>query len=261
MHGAEMRDPGPMLSVRIDRKAFASRRGDARQVLRDIAFSVHGGEVVALLGASGSGKTTTLRILLGLDPVYEGEMRINARRVGVMLQEPLLLPWLDVAANLRLVVPRGDPAPDIGALLNRVQLPGAAPLFPRQLSLGMARRAALARALAVSPDVLVLDEPFASLDARTGAALGQVVADHAKSDGAAVLMAMHDVGQALAIAARLLILAGQPATLAADLTVPADAGRRAALLTSLTTAFPFLTGDRPDEAYPDQPKQAFLGNV
>jgi len=224
-----------MLSLRIDRKVFASR-----DVLRDIEFAVRGGEVVALLGPSGIGKSTVLRMLLGLDRAYDGQVRIAARRVGVMFQEPCLLPWLDVAANLRLVVGRGDPAPDIGALLDRVQLPGAAALFPRQMSLGMARRAALARALAVSPDLLVLDEPFASLDARMGAALADVVAEQARAAGAAVLMATHDVGQALTVASRLLILAGEPATLADDVAVPEDPGARAALRGALTARFAFL---------------------
>jgi NitT/TauT family transport system ATP-binding protein len=254
-----MRDPGPMLSVRIDSKVFASGHNQPRPVLRDIAFSIHCGEVVALLGASGTGKSTTLRILLGLEPAFAGDLRINARRVGVVFQEPFLLPWLDVAANLRLVVARGDPAPNIAALLDRVQLPAAAALYPRQLSLGMARRAALARALAVSPDLLVLDEPFASLDARMGLALGQVVAEQAQAAGTAVLIAMHDLGTALAIASRLLILAEKPATLAAEIVVPVDACARAALRVSLAKAFPFLAAEPNFGAGPHQPQQAVFG--
>jgi NitT/TauT family transport system ATP-binding protein len=250
-----MRDPGAMLSARIDRKSFPSGRHGARPALRDIAFSVRGGEVVALLGPSGIGKSTVLRILLGLDRAYEGQVRIAARRIGVMFQEPRMLPWLDVAANLRLVVGRGDSPPDIAALLERVWLPGGAALLPRQLSLGMARRAALARALAVSPDLLMLDEPFASLDARMGSALGEVVADQAHTSGAAVLMATHDLGQALSIASRLLILAGGPATLAADVAVPADSAVRVALRASLTATFSFLAGSGDRETDQGQPAE------
>ena len=126
-----------------------------------------------------------------------------------------------------------------------VRLPDAGGLYPRQLSLGMARRAALARALAVSPEVLVLDEPFASLDPQLAAALADVVERWTRDTGAAVLLATHDLAQALQLASRVLVLAGTPATLAADVAVPAgsDAAARAALHAKLTGQFRFF---RPD---------------
>ncbi len=230
-----------MLDVRIEQKAFVSRDGRRRTVLRDVAFSVGHGEVVALLAPSGTGKSTILRIVLHLDEAFEGTIRHGAERVGVMFQEPRLLPWLTVADNLRLVVTDPMPKPDIGALLDRVRLPNAAALYPRQISLGMARRASLARALAVSPDLLVLDEPFASLDPQLAGALAAVVAGWARDTGAAVLLATHELAQALQFASRLLILSGQPATLAADLPVPAASGpARAALHASVVESFGFL---------------------
>ena len=230
-----------MLEVRIIRKDFVASGGRRRTVLRDVAFSVRGGEVVGLFGPSGTGKSTTLRIALKLDGAFDGTVRRDAERVGVMFQEPRLLPWLTVGDNLRLVVADGMPMPDIGALLDEVRLPNAEALFPRQLSLGMARRASLARALAVSPDLLVLDEPFASLDAQLSASLGLVVAGWARRTGAAVLLATHDLAQTLQFASRLLILSGQPATLAADLPVRAkDDVARAALQASIVATFGFL---------------------
>jgi NitT/TauT family transport system ATP-binding protein len=234
-----------MFEVRIDRKVFAGADGAQRVVLRDIAFSAGRGEVIALFGASGIGKSTTLRILLGLDTDFDGRVRRGGLRAGVMFQDPRLLPWLTVEQNLRLVVTDGMPQPDIAALLAMVRLPNAAGLYPRQLSLGMARRAALARALAVSPEVLVLDEPFASLDPQLAAALADAVERWTRDTGAAVLLATHDLTQALQLASRVLVLAGVPATLAADVAVPAggDAAERAALHAGLTERFSFF---RPD---------------
>jgi ABC-type nitrate/sulfonate/bicarbonate transport system ATPase subunit len=232
-----------MFDARIDRKAFVSGNDMQRIVLRDIAFSIDRGEVIALLGPSGIGKSTTLRILLGLDDAFEGRIRRGSGRTGVMFQEPRLLPWLTVAENLRLVVTDDMPQPDITALLKMVRLPDAGGLYPRQLSLGMARRAALARALAVSPEVLVLDEPFASLDSQLAAALSDVVERWTRETGAAVLLATHDLVHALQLASRVLILAGVPATLAADVTVPAgsDAATRNAIHAKLVSQFSFFS--------------------
>ena len=207
-------------------------------MLRDVAFTVGRGEVIGLLGPSGVGKTTLLRILLGLDNDFEGEVRRDYGRAGVVFQEPRLLPWLTVAENISLVVTGGTRPPEIDGLLDTVQLGGAGGLRPGQLSLGMARRVALARALAVAPDLLVLDEPFASLDARSGATLGGVVARWARDAEAAVIVATHDLAQVMPLVSRLLILTGAPATLQADLPVP-DGGD-AGLYTRVVAEFGFL---------------------
>jgi ABC-type nitrate/sulfonate/bicarbonate transport system ATPase subunit len=222
-----------MLEVGIIRKQFGGRI-----VLRDVAFSVARGEAVGLLGPSGIGKSTLLRILLGLDVAFEGRVRRDYRKAGVVFQEPRLLPWLTVAENVRLVVTEGTKQPDIDGLLDTVHLGGAGALRPGQLSLGMARRVALARALAVSPDLLVLDEPFASLDARLGAALADSMARWARQTGAAVVLATHDLAQVMQLVSRLLILTGTPATLQAD--VPVSSGSEAAQHAKLVADFGFL---------------------
>jgi ABC-type nitrate/sulfonate/bicarbonate transport system ATPase subunit len=222
------------LSVAIARKAYAGRA-----VLDEVEFEVEPREVVALFGASGTGKSTTLRIALGLDRDFTGQVHRGPGRVGVMFQEPRLLPWLTLAENIRLVATEGVPAPDIGALLASVGLADAAGLLPRALSLGMARRAALARALAVAPALLVLDEPFASLDPALAATLAARVAAEAREGGAAVLIATHGLDQALTIADRVLVLHGSPARLAADLPVAGN-GSAGALRSLLLARFPFL---------------------
>ncbi len=215
--------------------AIAAKLYGARPVLRDVRFRAGAGEVLALLGASGTGKSTTLRIAMGLDTEFEGHVHRPPGRLGVVFQEPRLLPWLSTADNLRLVA---DGAP-VSDLLAEVGLAGAEAVMPRALSLGMARRAALARALAVRPTVLVLDEPFASLDAQRTAALATLVARQARAQGITVLLATHDLAPALAVADRILVLAGHPATLQADIprTEYPDAE---ALRGELLARFPFL---------------------
>jgi ABC-type nitrate/sulfonate/bicarbonate transport system ATPase subunit len=231
-----------VFEVNIRTKTYASAGGVVRQVLRDIAFTAQPGEVLALVGRSGIGKSTILRIALGLDRAFKGTAVLPPGRTGVMFQEPRLLPWMTVGDNLRLVRPAHAPPPDIAGLLNEAMLPDVANLLPSELSLGMARRVALARAMAVDPDTLVLDEPFASLDRSLAAALATRIAARAARRRMTVLLSTHDIDQALAMASRILVLAGQPATLAADLPVPpgTDAASVARLRTDLLSRFSFL---------------------
>jgi NitT/TauT family transport system ATP-binding protein len=234
--------PGDVLEVRIASKTYRSGTGPGRHVLRDIAFSASPGSVLALFGPSGTGKTTTLRIVTGLDTEFSGRVKRSSSRLGVMFQEPNLAPWLTVEDNLRLVVTEGVPDPDIPAILEEVGVAGSGKSLPRQLSLGMARRVAFARALAVSPGVLILDEPFASLDRQAAGGLAAVIRRRADDTGATVLLATHDLGHVLPIADRILILFGQPATLVADVAVPSrmDAAARMQFRGELLARFPFL---------------------
>ncbi len=224
-----------MLDARIRRKRLPS----GEILLREVAVQAGAGDVVALLGASGTGKTATLRILLGLDRDFEGAVGNSARRVGAVFQEPRLLPWRTIGDNIRLVVPPGRPSPDIGGLLREVGLDDAEALYPRQASLGMARRAALARAMAITPDLLILDEPFASLD--PGSA-GRIAAYLSRAGDIPMVVAMHDVGRATAMATRIIVLSGRPATLAHQVEIAADAtdADRAVIRTDLIRQFPFL---------------------
>ncbi len=225
-----------MLDARITTKRLPS--GDV--LLRDVHLTAGPGEIVALLGASGTGKTSTLRILLGLDGDFEGTVRRSATRVGAVFQEPRLLPWRSVADNIRLVIPSGQNTPDIGALLRDVGLVGSETLYPGQLSLGMARRAALARALAIAPDLLVLDEPFASLDPGTSGVIAACLASVQRTRRAAIVIVLHDIDLATALATRIVVLAGRPATVAyqADIAAGAD---RATVRAELIRQFPFVS--------------------
>lgn len=236
------------LLVHIETKSYADPSGCRREVLRDISFGGGAGEIMALLSPSGAGKTTTLRIILGLDRDFVGEVRCPHGRIGVMFQEPRLLPWLTVEANLRLVTSSNTKEADtdeITSLLVAVGLAGTETLHPKALSLGMARRVALVRALLGHPLLLVLDEPFASLDRKSAADLMGLISRAARRDGALVLLTTHDLDQALGFADRLLLLAGQPARLAADCPTRAEISSRDATLNpdlkeTLLTRFPFL---------------------
>jgi NitT/TauT family transport system ATP-binding protein len=134
----------------------------------------------------------------------------------MVFQEPRLLPWLTVAGNLRLVQPDLSDR-DIAFFLALAGLPDCAGLAPKTLSLGMARRVAVARALAVRPSLLLMDEPFASLDLRLGSQIGRDITVHARSLGAITVIATHDLEQALTITDRILVLGGSlPAQLVED---------------------------------------------
>ena len=229
--------PGVMrLDVRVLRKHFA---GQAQPVLGLIAFSAQPGECLALLAPSGTGKTTLLRIVLGLDRAFDGAVQSSARCTAVVFQDPRLVPWLSVRENIRLVAPDA-PEADIRGYLRQLEVEDCAGLRPAEISLGMARRVAIARALAVCPDLLILDEPFASLDPQLTARVAGVVTRHARRLGSTVLLATHDVEQVLTTADRVLILEGCPAGLAADIDVQ---NQGPSMLPALRRQFAFLSAE------------------
>ncbi len=239
------------LAVRIAGKSYLDAAGQRHEVLGEVRFEATPGEVLALLAPSGMGKTTILRIVLGLEQDFEGEVRLPGGRLGVMFQEPRLLPWLTVGANLRLIA--GDEAAEISPLLAEVGLAGTEALHPKALSLGMARRVALVRALLGRPAVLVLDEPFASLDPKSAAGLSQMISRAAHQEGAMVLLSTHNLDPVLGCADRVLVLAGKPARLAADWptgtrAAPANGMAGRVLKQRLLNQFPFLGAEPAEEA-------------
>src|ERR1700728_3992784 len=161
-------DPGRFdpqrLDVRIKRKSYRSPSRGRLDVLGDLSITLASGEVAAIVGPSGCGKTTLLRIIVGLDRDFEGSVRLPAHgKLGVVFQEPRLLPWRTVDHNVRLAAPDASDAA-LTALFSTLGLGEHRRHYPGELSLGLARRVALARAFAVDPELLVLDEPFVSLD-------------------------------------------------------------------------------------------------
>ncbi|MGX7677368.1 ABC transporter ATP-binding protein [Jatrophihabitans sp. DSM 45814] len=177
--------------------------GDTR-VLTDLDLSIPAGEFVALLGASGCGKSTLLRILAGLDAGITGQVEV-ARARAVAFQTPRLLPWKRVWRNVVLGLPKANKA-DAVAALSEVNLAHRVDAWPATLSGGEAQRVSLARALVRSPDLLLLDEPFAALDALTRLTAQELVVELWRKHSPAVLLVTHDVDEALRLADRVLVM-------------------------------------------------------
>jgi NitT/TauT family transport system ATP-binding protein len=203
-----------VIRLRLRAKAF-----DAVPVLGAIDITLARGEVLALLGPSGAGKTTLLRILAGLEEDFDGEVLRgdSTIRMGYLFQEARLMPWLTAEQNVALVV-GGDRRRACDAL-EAVGLGDTVGRFPHQLSGGMQRRVALARALVVEPDLLLLDEAFVSLDEPTALELKRRLLVYCERAAPALVLVSHDLGEALALADRICFLGGSPARIVHSLDV------------------------------------------
>jgi len=192
-------------------------------VLQGIDLTIRAGEFVALLGRSGSGKSTLLRTLAGLDPAPAGSLLVPANK-SVVFQEPRLMPWKRVWRNVTLGLRAADPKARAEAALAEVGLSHRLNAWPLTLSGGEAQRAALARALVREPALLLLDEPFAALDALTRLRMQELVTALWRAHQPAVLLVTHDVDEALSLADRMLML--ENGKIAHDLTVELPRPRR-----------------------------------
>jgi ABC-type nitrate/sulfonate/bicarbonate transport system ATPase subunit len=215
------------LEVDISSKAFESAAGKRHNVLADIRFSLAKGEVGVVIGPSGCGKSTLLRILAGLDSNFEGTvLRPQKVRIGMVFQEPRLLPWRSVEENVRLAAPDIDEA-RLTALFAVLELSAHRSHFPGELSLGLARRVALARAFAVDPNFLVLDEPLASLDDALSARMRDEIAQFVAKPARMSILVTHDLDDAARLGDRLLILSERPASLRHIVPIATPRGERA----------------------------------
>jgi ABC-type nitrate/sulfonate/bicarbonate transport system ATPase subunit len=207
------------LEVDIASKTFRNAAGEQHDVIAGVSFALDAGEVGVLVGPSGCGKSTMLRILTGLDPDFQGRVSRPAdARIGFVFQEPRLLPWRSVEENVRLVAPLADEA-KLSALFEILELNAHRNHFPGELSLGLARRVALARAFAVEPAFLILDEPLASLDAALAARLRDQIAMLMDNRSMITLLVTHDVDDAVRLGDRLFLLSPRPARVLADLPI------------------------------------------
>jgi sulfonate transport system ATP-binding protein len=220
-----------LLDLVLHRKQF----GD-KLVLRNVRLEIEEGEIVTLVGASGCGKSTLLRIVAGLDTEHDGIVQLNGKRqdgltrdIRFVFQEPRLFPWLTVAQNISFDLGHAERhRARVDELLAEVGLEGRGNALPKELSGGQAQRVALARGLFTRPRVLLLDEPFSAVDAFTRIKLQDLLLRLAHAHGVTVLMVTHDIGEAVHLADRVLVMDADPGTVSAVLEIDLPhAGRRA----------------------------------
>src|SRR5271166_5223485 len=239
-----------LLELKDVSKSFTHANGTLR-VLENISYGIDDGEFVALVGPSGCGKSTLLRIMNGIMPptsgqvLYQGKQtdRINLE-CALVFQSFALLPWLSVKANVEMgLEARGLPPAEREArasvYIDKVGLDGFEEAYPRELSGGMKQRVGFARALAVEPKLLFMDEPFSALDALTAITLREELLDMWQAPGMPVhtmVMVTHIIEEAVELADRVIVMAATPGRIVADLTVelPRPRDKRAAAFNTMT---------------------------
>jgi len=222
-----------LLELKNVSRSFAHAKGSLK-VLESINFAVEEGELVAIVGPSGCGKSTLLRIINGLIPPTSGQVLYQGKQVdginpecALVFQSFALMPWLSVKANVELGLEARGIAPAerekrAGIYIDKVGLDGFEEAYPRELSGGMKQRVGLARALAVEPRVLLMDEPFSALDALTAITLREELIDLWQSPDMPVktiLIVTHIIEEAVELADRILVFSANPGRVAADLKV------------------------------------------
>lgn len=222
---------GVDIEVRNVSKRFQARSGEA-EALRDVSLQFRAGEFVALVGPSGCGKTTLLNMIAGLETVDEGEIRVGGRRVKgpgpdrtVIFQEAGLFPWLSVRANVEygLRIQRVSPVERlrrVESALRAVQLARFADALVHELSGGMRQRIAVARAMVLQPDVLLMDEPFSALDLRTRELLEREVEELWTKFRPTVVFVSHHIKAALLLADRVFVFGARPGRLLREFRIP-----------------------------------------
>lgn len=221
--------PGPDLNVTIAIKSF----GNGEPIFRDFNVAIAAGSVTAILGPSGIGKSTLLRLIAGIDPEFEGSILIDGTPAklspppGFVFQDPRLLPWLTAFDNVQ-TARQAMSGNEARAALARTGMSDSAELFPHQLSGGMQRRVALARALALNARLLLLDEPFVSLDRELVEEMHDVLSTLLDQSAPTTLLVTHIAEDAARLADRVLLLAGRPATIVADIALPTPRRQRTA---------------------------------
>lgn len=231
-----------IIELKSVRKAFVSADGKARPVLEGVDFALREGEIVAMLGQSGSGKSTMLRIMAGLIAADDGQVLYRgmplfgpAKGISMVFQSFALFPWLTVQKNVELGleaqgVPSGERTERAGEAIALIGLSGFEGALPRELSGGMRQRVGIARALVMRPEVLLMDEAFSALDVLTGERLRDDILDlwqSGKIPTKAILVVSHNIEEAVMMADRVLIFASDPGRIRTDLAIDLERPRQA----------------------------------
>jgi NitT/TauT family transport system ATP-binding protein len=219
------------IQININSKTYpAVEQAGHHLAIADLKLSLKSGEFICLVGPSGCGKTTLLNIVAGLDNDYDGEIIVDQQhtrpKIGYIFQNPRLLPWRTVRENIELALDshshaeHGNQSNVIDALLETMQLTQSQNVYPERLSLGMSRRVSIIRAFAVDPDVLLMDEPFVSLDAPTARQVRELLLKLWQQRPHTVLFVTHDLREAIALADRLIFLSAAPMHVISEIVVP-----------------------------------------
>ena len=216
-----------LLELCIDSKTYLSADGTPVEVVRGLKLRLETGTFGALIGPSGCGKTTILKIAAGIDPDFRGYIRTpGAGRLGIVFQEPRLLPWRTVEDNIRLAMPAHAAGADLTDLIEILGLGAHMARYPGELSLGLARRTAVARAFALRPDFLLLDEPFVSLDEAVAARLRDELVALTARTRATTLLVTHNLDEAIQLSDRLFFLSDRPTRIIVERSLPPPRGTR-----------------------------------
>jgi NitT/TauT family transport system ATP-binding protein len=216
----------------VEFRNVAKRFGDGAVVLDGISFSANPGEFISLIGPSGCGKSTLLRLLAGLSPVTGGELIVDgttpaaaAAKLAFVFQEPTLLPWLNVAHNVEMPqklqgVSTAERQSTRQRVLELVRLADKADAYPRQLSGGQKMRVSLARALALTPTIMLLDEPFGALDEMTREHLNEELLAIHEQQAWTAFFVTHSVAEAVFLSDRILVMSAKPGRIHSEIAVP-----------------------------------------
>ncbi len=219
------------ITIQINDKSYRNKTDKTtKQVIKDLNINLGNNEFVCLVGPSGCGKTTLLNILAGLDAQFtgsisQGEQQDTPPKVGYVFQNPRLLPWRTVSENITLA--SNAQADTLDFLLNSMGLATEKDSFPEHLSLGMSRRVSIIRAFALDPDLLLMDEPFVSLDPPTARQARQLLINLWTKRPHKVLYVTHDLREAISLADRLIFLHSQPMSVITEVTVTIPRNQRA----------------------------------
>ncbi len=202
--------------VTLVKVEHVSKHFEKLDIFNDLSFEIVAGQTVALLGPSGCGKTTLIRMIADLDENYTGQISRNYQKIGYVFQEPRLIPWKSVYDNLRFVLEDDE---KINEALRIMKLDGFQDYRPAKLSGGMRQRVNLARALLDEPDLLLLDEPFTSLDLHTKLSIIEDILEGKKQRTFSMIIVTHDVREALLMADRIILLSNKPTKILEELDV------------------------------------------
>ncbi len=214
------------IKIQINNKTYSGKQTNNQdhQAIGNLDLTIQTHEFVCLVGPSGCGKTTLLNIIAGLDKNYQGKITFphtqHQPKIGYVFQNPRLLPWHTVRENIELACQSPVSEKTLDALLDTMQLTRVQNAYPEHLSLGMSRRVAIIRAFAIDPDILLMDEPFVSLDAPTARQVRELLLQLWQQRPHTVLFVTHDLREAIALADRIVFLSHPPMQVINNIEVP-----------------------------------------